>query len=29
MSRSEESTPGTHWIGGWVDTRAVLDAVKK
>jgi hypothetical protein len=22
-------TPGTHWIGGWVDPRAVLDAVVK
>jgi hypothetical protein len=22
-----ERTPGTHWIGGWVGTRAVLDAV--
>jgi hypothetical protein len=21
--------PGTHWIGGWVDPRAVLDAVVK
>jgi hypothetical protein len=19
--------PGTHWIGGWVDPKAVLDAV--
>jgi hypothetical protein len=24
-----ERTPGTHWIGGWVDTRAGLDDVKK
>jgi hypothetical protein len=24
-----ERTPGTHWIGGWVDPRAVLDAVVK
>jgi hypothetical protein len=22
-----EKTLGTHWIGGWVGTRAVLDAV--
>jgi len=22
-------TPGTHWIGGWVDHRAGLDAVEK
>jgi hypothetical protein len=22
-----ERAPGTHWIGGWVGTRAVLDAV--
>jgi hypothetical protein len=22
-------TPGTHWIGGWVDPRAGLDAVEK
>jgi hypothetical protein len=21
--------PGTHWIGGWVDPRAILDAVVK
>jgi hypothetical protein len=21
--------PGTHWIGGWVDPRAVLDPVVK
>jgi hypothetical protein len=21
--------PGNHWIGGWVDPRAVLDAVVK
>jgi len=21
--------PGTHWIGGWVDPRAILDAVAK
>jgi hypothetical protein len=24
-----EITPGTHWIGGWMGTRAVLDAVVK
>jgi hypothetical protein len=24
-----ERTPGTHWIGGWVGPRSVLDAVKK
>jgi hypothetical protein len=24
-----ERAPGTHWIGGWVDPRAVLDAVAK
>jgi hypothetical protein len=22
-----ERAPGTHWIGGWVGPRAVLDAV--
>jgi hypothetical protein len=22
-------TPGTHWIGGWVGPRTVLDAVVK
>jgi len=22
-----EGAPGTHWIGGWVGTRVVLDAV--
>jgi hypothetical protein len=22
-------TPGTHWIGGWVDPRAGLDDVEK
>jgi hypothetical protein len=26
---STERTPGTHWIGGWVGPRAVLDAVVK
>jgi len=24
-----ERDPGTHWIGGWVDPRACLDAVVK
>jgi hypothetical protein len=24
-----EGAPGTHWIGGWVDPRAGLDAVAK
>jgi hypothetical protein len=24
-----EGVPGTHWIGGWVGPRAVLDAVVK
>jgi hypothetical protein len=24
-----ERTPGTHWIGGWVDPRASLDDVEK
>jgi hypothetical protein len=26
---STERAPGTHWIGGWVGSRAVLDAVMK
>jgi hypothetical protein len=26
---SGEGTPGTHWIGGWVGSRAVLDVVTK
>jgi hypothetical protein len=26
---SRERAPGTHWIGGWVGRRAVLDAVVK
>jgi hypothetical protein len=26
---SGEISPGTHWIGGWVDRRAGLDAVAK
>jgi hypothetical protein len=25
----KERAPGTHWIGGWVGPRAVLDAVVK
>jgi hypothetical protein len=24
-----ERSPGTHWIGGWVDTKAGLDDVEK
>jgi hypothetical protein len=24
-----EKSPGTHWIGGWVGPRTVLDAVVK
>jgi hypothetical protein len=24
-----ERVPGTHWLGGWVGSRAVLDAVVK
>jgi hypothetical protein len=23
----KERSPGTHWIGGWVDPRAVLDSL--
>jgi hypothetical protein len=26
---TRETAPGTHWIGGWVGPRAVLDAVVK
>jgi hypothetical protein len=26
---SRERAPGTHWIGGWVGPRAVLDSVVK
>jgi hypothetical protein len=26
---SGEGAPGTHWIGGWVGTRAGLDDVEK
>jgi hypothetical protein len=26
---SEERSPGTHWIGGWVGTRAGLDYIWK
>jgi hypothetical protein len=25
----KERAPGTHWIGGWVGPRAILDAVVK
>jgi hypothetical protein len=25
----EERAPGTHWIGGWVDSRAGLDDMEK
>jgi hypothetical protein len=25
----KERAPGTHWIGGWVGPRAVMDAVVK
>jgi hypothetical protein len=28
-SRLGRFTPGTHWIGGWVDPRAGLDDVEK
>jgi hypothetical protein len=28
-SDSGERTPGTHWIGGWVDPRACLDSLEK
>jgi hypothetical protein len=28
-STPRERAPGTHWIGGWVGPRAVLDAVVK
>jgi len=24
-----EGAPGTHWLGGWVGARAVLEAVVK
>jgi len=24
---TREEAPGTHWIGGWVGPRAILDAV--
>jgi hypothetical protein len=26
---SGERTPGTHWIGGWVDLKASLDNLEK
>jgi hypothetical protein len=26
---SRERSPGTHWIGGWVDSRAGLDDMEK
>jgi hypothetical protein len=26
---TRESTPGTHWIGGWVGPRAILDMMVK
>jgi hypothetical protein len=29
FTHGEERAPGTHWIGGWVGPRAVLDAVVK
>jgi hypothetical protein len=25
----QRKSPGTHWIGGWVGSRAILDAVMK
>jgi hypothetical protein len=28
-SRPGRFTPGTHWIGGWVDLRASLDDFEK
>jgi hypothetical protein len=28
-SRPGRFTPGTHWIGGWVDLRAGLDDFEK
>jgi hypothetical protein len=28
-SRPGRFTPGTHWMGGWVDLRAGLDDAKK
>jgi hypothetical protein len=29
VSRPGRFTPGTHWIGDWVDPRASLDDVEK
>jgi hypothetical protein len=29
LSREEEPLPRTHWIGGWVDPQAGLNAVVK
>jgi hypothetical protein len=26
---AQENSPGTHWMGGWVGPRAVLDAMVK
>jgi hypothetical protein len=28
-SRPGRFTPGTHWIGGWLDLRAGLDDLEK
>jgi hypothetical protein len=27
LHMSKERAPATHWIGGWVSPRAILDAV--
>jgi hypothetical protein len=29
VTKTKERAPGTHWIGGWVDPRTVLDALVK
>jgi hypothetical protein len=29
VSRPGRFTPGTHWIGGWVDLRTGLDDLEK